>query len=69
VKALVFERSRELAVQTVPDAELEQPTDALLRVTSSAICGTDLHIYEGRMGEPTGMVIGHEKRSARRWCR
>lgn len=32
----------------------------LLQITSSAMCGTDLHIYEGRMGEPTGMVIGHE---------
>jgi glutathione-independent formaldehyde dehydrogenase len=44
----------------VADARIEAATDALLRVTSSAICGTDLHIYEGRMGDPSGMVIGHE---------
>ncbi|HEY2316714.1 MAG TPA: glutathione-independent formaldehyde dehydrogenase [Solirubrobacteraceae bacterium] len=60
MKAVVFDKTRELAVRDVPDAELRCETDALLRITSSAICGTDLHIYEGRMGEPTGMVIGHE---------
>ena len=50
----------EVTVEEVPDAELQEPTDVLMRVTSTAICGSDLHIYEGRMGEPTGMVIGHE---------
>lgn len=60
MKGLVFMATRELAVETVRDPELEGPEDALVRITSSAICGTDLHIYEGRMGEPKGMVIGHE---------
>src|SRR5689334_25212729 len=60
MKAVVMRGDREVAVETVPDARLEAPTDVLLRVTSSAICGTDLHIYEGRMGEVNGMVIGHE---------
>jgi glutathione-independent formaldehyde dehydrogenase len=60
MQAIVFQRARELSVESVDDPELEAPTDALMRVSSSAICGTDLHIYEGRMGEPTGLVIGHE---------
>jgi glutathione-independent formaldehyde dehydrogenase len=60
VRAVVFQKPRELTIETVADPELERATDALIRLTSSAICGTDLHIYEGRMGEPTGMVIGHE---------
>jgi len=60
MEAIVFQKSRELTVETVSDPEVRRPTDALLRLTSSAICGTDLHIYEGRMGEPTGLVIGHE---------
>ncbi len=60
MKAVVFQKPRELTVETVADPDLETATDALIRLTSSAICGTDLHIYEGRMGEPTGMVIGHE---------
>jgi glutathione-independent formaldehyde dehydrogenase len=60
MEAIVFQGVREVGVVSVADAELETATDALIRVTSSAVCGTDLHIYEGRMGEPTGMVIGHE---------
>ena len=51
---------RQVAVEAVADAEVEAATDALLRVTSSAICGTDLHFYDGRMGAEPGMVIGHE---------
>jgi glutathione-independent formaldehyde dehydrogenase len=60
MKAVVVRGVGEVAVETVEDARIEAPTDALLRVTSSAICGTDLHIYEGRMGDVAGMVIGHE---------
>jgi glutathione-independent formaldehyde dehydrogenase len=60
VKGVVFQKARELTVEEVDDPELERATDALISITSSAVCGTDLHIYEGRMGEPTGMVIGHE---------
>ena len=60
MKAVVIRGTGEIAVENVEDARIEAPTDALLRVTSSAICGTDLHIYEGRMGDVAGMVIGHE---------
>ena len=52
MKAVVFAGPREVAVQDVADAELAEPTDVLLRVTSSAICGTDLHMYDGRTGAP-----------------
>jgi glutathione-independent formaldehyde dehydrogenase len=60
MKAVVVRGVGEVALENVEDARIEAPTDALLRVTSSAICGTDLHIYEGRMGDVAGMVIGHE---------
>jgi len=60
MRAVVVRGVDEVAVETVEDARVEAPTDILLRVTSSAICGTDLHIYEGRMGDVAGMVIGHE---------
>src|SRR5713101_4618559 len=60
MKAVVWRGDRTLDIETVEDACLEAPTDVLLRLTSTAICGTDLHIYEGRMGEVDGMVIGHE---------
>src|SRR5579863_3475071 len=60
MRAVVVRNINEVAVEQVEDARIEAPTDILMRVTSSAICGTDLHIYEGRMGDATGMVIGHE---------
>jgi glutathione-independent formaldehyde dehydrogenase len=60
MKAVVWRGERTLDIETVEDARLEAETDVLMRLTSSAICGTDLHIYEGRMGNVNGMVIGHE---------
>ena len=44
----------------MPDAVLEEPSDVVIRVTSSAICGTDLHMYDGRTGAEPGLVLGHE---------
>lgn len=60
MQGIVSTGPRTLAVQDVEDARLEQPTDVLLRLTSTAICGSDLHIYEGRLGDFTGNLIGHE---------
>jgi glutathione-independent formaldehyde dehydrogenase len=60
VKAVVFAGTRSVEVREVPDAVLEEPTDVVLRVTSSAICGTDLHMYDGRTGAEPGLVLGHE---------
>lgn len=60
MKAVVWRGDRTVAIEAVEDARLEVSTDALMRITSTAICGTDLHIYEGRMGDVNGMVIGHE---------
>jgi glutathione-independent formaldehyde dehydrogenase len=60
VRAVVFEGTRTVAVKEVPDARIEEPSDVLVRVTSSAICGTDLHMYDGRTGAEPGMVLGHE---------
>lgn len=60
MKAVVYEDTRRVAVLDVEDAALEEPTDAVVRITSSAICGTDLHSYDGRTGAQPGLVIGHE---------
>ena len=60
IKAVVYTGTRSVTVQDVPDAELEEPTDVVVRVTSSAICGTDLHMYDGRTGAEPGLVFGHE---------
>jgi len=60
MKAVVFEDTRSVKVEEVPDAELEEPSDVVIRITSSAICGTDLHMYDGRTGATPGLVFGHE---------
>lgn len=60
MEAVVLKSPRHIRVEFVEDAVLQKPTDALLRLTSTAICGTDLHIYEGRLGDGSPMVIGHE---------
>jgi threonine dehydrogenase-like Zn-dependent dehydrogenase len=61
VKALTFHGKRDVRVDTVPDPAIEAPTDAIIRVTSTGICGSDLHLYEV-MGPfiDEGDILGHE---------
>jgi glutathione-independent formaldehyde dehydrogenase len=60
MEAVVLQAPRQIAIETVDDPVVQKPTDALLELTSTAICGTDLHMYEGRLGDGSRMVIGHE---------
>jgi threonine dehydrogenase-like Zn-dependent dehydrogenase len=61
MKAVTWQGRRKVDVETVPDPRIEEPTDAIIRVTSSGICGSDLHLYEvlGAFMEP-GDILGHE---------
>ena len=61
MKALTWHGKRDVRVDNVPDPELREPTDAIIRVTSSGICGSDLHLYE--IMSPfleEGDILGHE---------
>src|SRR5690349_24634252 len=61
MRALTWQGRHDVRVETVPDPEIVNPRDAILRVTSTAICGSDLHLYDGYI--PTlraGDVLGHE---------
>ena len=60
MKAVVYHGPRDVRVSDVPDAEIERPTDALVRITSTNICGSDLHMYEGRTDFEPGRTLGHE---------
>ncbi len=60
VKAVVYKEPCTVAVEEVDDPKIEQPGDAIVRVTSAAICGSDLHMYEGRTPAEAGTVFGHE---------
>jgi glutathione-independent formaldehyde dehydrogenase len=44
----------------VIDPQIEHPNDVIVRITSTAICGSDLHMYEGRTAAEPGIVFGHE---------
>jgi threonine dehydrogenase-like Zn-dependent dehydrogenase len=61
VKALTWQGKRDVRVETVPDPELREPTDAIVRITSSGICGSDLHLYEIMAAFlEKGDILGHE---------
>src|SRR6201746_1473001 len=60
MKAVVYEGPRQVSVKDVPDARIENPPDVLVRITSTNICGSDLHMYEGRTDFEQGRIFGHE---------
>ena len=60
MKAVVYKGPFDVSVEEVPDATMEQTTDAIVRITTTNICGSDLHMYEGRTNVEVGKVLGHE---------
>jgi threonine dehydrogenase-like Zn-dependent dehydrogenase len=61
MRAVTWHGKRDVRVDTVPDPSIQQPTDAIVRITSTGICGSDLHLYEvlGAFIDP-GDILGHE---------
>ena len=71
MRALCWNGTHNVQVETVPDPELINPHDAIIKVTSTAICGSDLHLYDGFI--PTmerGDILGHDVygRGGRGWA-
>ncbi|GAA2627127.1 zinc-dependent alcohol dehydrogenase [Streptomyces vastus] len=61
MRAVTWQGKREVRVETVPAPEIEEPTDAIVRITSSGLCGSDLHLYEVLTAFMTpGDILGHE---------
>ena len=61
MKALVWHGTTDIRCDSVPDPEIEHPRDAIIKVTSCAICGSDLHLYDHFMpGMKKGDIMGHE---------
>src|SRR3954464_15085735 len=61
MRALCWHGKSDVRVDTVPDPTIEDPGDAIIKITSTCICGSDLHLYDGMM--PTmeaGDILGHE---------
>ncbi len=60
MKAAVFHKPKDIRVETVPDPVIKGPTDVILRVTNTSICGSDLHIYNGFLPQTRDLILGHE---------
>jgi threonine dehydrogenase-like Zn-dependent dehydrogenase len=61
MKAVVFRGVGDIRLEDVPEPKIQDPTDAIVRITSSAICGTDLHMVRGTLsGMKSGTILGHE---------
>src|SRR5512137_2578453 len=61
MRALAWHGKEDIRCESVPDPRIEHPRDAIIRVTSCAICGSDLHLYDNMMpGMKSGDVMGHE---------
>ncbi|MFL6685398.1 zinc-dependent alcohol dehydrogenase [Paraburkholderia graminis] len=61
MKALSWHGKKDIRCDTVPDPKIEHPRDAIIKVSSCAICGSDLHLYDGFMpGMESGDIMGHE---------
>ncbi len=60
MRAVVYRKPFDDAVEEVPDPRIEHSNDVIVRITSTCICGSDLHMYEGRTVAEPGIVFGHE---------
>ncbi|MCU4184339.1 glutathione-independent formaldehyde dehydrogenase [Acidiferrimicrobium sp. IK] len=60
MKAVVYRGPFKVALEEVADPKIQEPTDAIVRITTTNICGSDLHMYEGRTSVEEGKVLGHE---------
>jgi glutathione-independent formaldehyde dehydrogenase len=60
MRAVVYKGPFQVAVENVDDPRIEHPNDVIVKLTSTAICGSDLHMYEGRTAARPGIIFGHE---------
>lgn len=60
MKAVVYKEPFKVAVEDISKPNIQHPNDAIVRITTTAICGSDLHMYEGRTVAKPGIVFGHE---------
>jgi glutathione-independent formaldehyde dehydrogenase len=60
MKAVIYRGPRKVSVEDVPDPKIERPTDVIVQIRSTNICGSDLHMFEGRTDFETGRAFGHE---------
>lgn len=60
MRAVLYKEPCKVTVEQVEEPRIEQPGDAIVKISTTAICGSDLHMYEGRTAAKPGTVLGHE---------
>lgn len=60
MRAVVYEKPFTVSIHEVPKPQIQHPDDVIVKVTTSCICGSDLHMYEGRTAAQPGIIFGHE---------
>ena len=60
MRAVTYQGAKDVQVKQVKDPSIEKNDDIIVKITSTAICGSDLHIYQGNMPAHKDYVIGHE---------
>lgn len=60
MKAVIFKGPHEVAIEDRPVPKIQDPTDIIVKVEFTALCGSELHVYRGHQASPTGFIMGHE---------
>ena len=60
MKAVIFDGPHKVSIQDRPIPTLQAETDIIVEVTSTALCGSELHVFRGHQPSPTGFIMGHE---------
>jgi threonine dehydrogenase-like Zn-dependent dehydrogenase len=68
MKAIVYKGPRDVVVKKVPDAKIRKATDVLVKITTTDICGSDLHMYEGRTNMEPGRIFVCPMPTSTAWC-
>jgi len=60
MKAVIFKAPHKVAIEDRPIPKIKEPTDIIVKVINSALCGSELHVFRGHQPSPTGFIMGHE---------
>ncbi|KAL2052592.1 hypothetical protein ABVK25_007152 [Lepraria finkii] len=60
MKAVIFKDAHEVAIEDRPIPKIKEPTDIVVKVIDTALCGSELHVFRGHQPSPTGFIMGHE---------
>lgn len=60
MKAVVFKGKLKVALEDRPKPKIQDPTDVIVKVRDTALCGSELHVFRGHQPSPTGFIMGHE---------